>query len=60
MHAKNALPIPVVPNLGSPDVLGLPEILANTAGGEGFWEVQSKNIWGFKLLAYTMHGSSGT
>ena len=37
----------VVPNLGPPDVLGLqlPEILANRSGGEGFWELQSKNIW---------------
>ena len=32
---------PVVPNLGSPDVLGLqpPEILASRGGGEGFWEL---------------------
>ena len=31
----------VVPNLGPPDVLGLqlPEILASTGGGEGFWEL---------------------
>ena len=30
----------VLPNLGSPDVLGLqlPEILAGRGGGEGFWE----------------------
>ena len=37
----------VVPNLGSPEVLGLqlPEIPASTARGEGFWELQSKNIW---------------
>ena len=33
--------IPVVPNLGPPDVLGLqfPEILASRDGGEGFWEL---------------------
>ena len=33
----------VVLKLGSPDVLGLqlPEILASTASGEGFWELQS-------------------
>ena len=38
---------PVVPNLGPPDVLGLqlPETPASTAGGEGFWELQSKNTW---------------
>ena len=37
----------VVPNLGRPDVLGLrlPEILASKGGGEGFWELSSKNIW---------------
>ena len=37
----------VVPNLGSPDVLGLqlPEALASTANGKGFWELQFKNIW---------------
>ena len=31
----------VAPNLGSPDVVGLqlPKILANTANGEGFWEI---------------------
>ena len=31
----------VVPNFGSLDVLGLqlPEILASTASGEGFWEL---------------------
>ena len=31
----------VVPNLGTPDVLGLqlPEILASRGGGEGFWEL---------------------
>ena len=42
---------PVVLKLGSPDVLGLqlPEILASTASGEGFWELQSKNIWGAQL-----------
>ena len=28
----------VVPNVESPDVLILPEILNNTASGEGFWE----------------------
>ena len=30
----------MVRNLGSPDVLGLqlPEILASTTSGEGFWE----------------------
>ena len=30
----------MVPNLGSPDVLGLElqEILASTPNGEGFWE----------------------
>ena len=37
----------VDPNLGPPDVLGLqlPEILAIRGSGEGFWELQSKNIW---------------
>ena len=41
-------PMPVVPNLGPPDVLRLqlPEILANITSGEGFWEFQSKNNWG--------------
>ena len=41
----------VVPNRESPDILGLkfPEILAGTAGGEGFWEFESKNIWGPKV-----------
>ena len=41
----------VVPNLGPPDVLGLqlPEILASRDGGEGFWELQSKNIWRPKI-----------
>ena len=38
----------VVLKLGSPDVLGLqlPEIMASIAGGEGFCELQPKNIWG--------------
>ena len=38
----------VVSNLGPPDVLALqlPEILAGTAGSEGFWELQSRNIGG--------------
>ena len=37
----------VVSYCGPPDVLGLqlPEILANRGGGEGFWELKSKNIW---------------
>ena len=38
----------VLPNLGSPDVLGLQllEILASTAGDEVFWEVESKTqVW---------------
>ena len=37
----------VVPNPGPPDVLGLQllEILASKGGGEGFWELYSKNIW---------------
>ena len=41
----------VVLNLGPPDVLGLhlPEILASRGGGEGFWELYSKNIWRPKL-----------
>ena len=25
--------------------LQLPETLASTVGGEGFWELQSKNTW---------------
>ena len=41
----------VVSSLRSPKVLGLqlPEILASTASAEGFWELQSKNIWGPKV-----------
>ena len=37
----------VVPDLGPPDVLGLqlPEILVSRGDGEGFWELESKNIW---------------
>ena len=44
---KSQLYRSVVPNLGPPDVLGLqlPEILASRDGGEGFWELYSKNIW---------------
>ena len=40
-------PCAVIPNLGSPDVfaLQLPEILASRGSGEGFWELESKNIW---------------
>ena len=43
-----ALSRAVVLKLGSPDVPGLqlPEIVASTTSGEGFWELQSKNIWG--------------
>ena len=35
------------PILDNPGVLGLqlPETLAWTVGGEGFWELHSKNIW---------------
>ena len=41
----------VVTKLETPEVLGLqlPEILASTAVGESFWELQSKNIWELKL-----------
>ena len=37
----------VVSNLGPPDVFGLqlPKIPAIRGGGEGFWELSSKNIW---------------
>ena len=37
----------VVPNLGSPDVLGLqlPEAFTTTLAGQDFWELKSKNIW---------------
>ena len=40
----------VVPHLGSPDILGLqlPEALASTAIGEGFWELQSKKHMGIQ------------
>ena len=39
------------PTPASPDVLGLqfPEILAGTASREGFWELESKNLWGPKV-----------
>ena len=45
------LSIAVVVNLGPPDLLGLqlPEILASRGDGEGFWELQSKNIWRLKV-----------
>ena len=49
----------VVPNLGPPDVLRLqlPEILASTGGGEGFWELQFKKIWRPKVGDHCFKGS---
>ena len=43
----NVCSTPVVSNCGPPDVLGLqlPGSLASRGGGEGFWELKSKNIW---------------
>ena len=40
VHTMDLLSIAVALSLGSPNVLGLqlPEILASTASGEGFWE----------------------
>ena len=37
----------VVLTLGNQGIFGLQfsETLASTAGGEGFWELQSKNTW---------------
>ena len=48
----------VVLNLGPPDVLGLqlPEILASGGGGEGFWELQSKNLWRLKVGDHYVSG----
>ena len=45
--------------VGNAGVFGLqlPEILARTAGGGGFWEFQSKNTWvtqGWEPLVYCM------
>ena len=44
----------MVLKLWFPDVLGLQlqEILASTAKSEGFWELQSKNIWGPQFENY--------
>ena len=41
----------VIPNLGCQGVLGLqlPEILASTARGEGFWVFESRNAWAPKV-----------
>ena len=42
---------PAIPNLGSPDVLGLqlPEAFIPSCAGQGFWEWQSRNIWRLKV-----------
>ena len=41
----------MAPSLKSLNVLGLqlPEVLASTGRGEGFWEFESMNIWGPKV-----------
>ena len=35
----------VVPNLGPPDGLQLPEAFTTTFASQDFWELKSKNIW---------------
>ena len=49
----------VVPNLGSPDILGLklPEALITSCAGQDFWELQSENVWGLNIGNHWSRGS---
>ena len=52
--------MPVVPNLGPPDVLGLqlPKAFTTTSAGQDFWELKSKNIWRPKVGEHCSTGGA--